>query len=482
MRLPAACARPAFRSLLVAGLVSETGDWLLLIALPVVVYQLTGSALGTSLALLVELAPGILLGPLAGWCADRWDRRRVLIAVSGLQAVALAPLLVVHSRAELPVVYAVIMAEAALTALFDPVKNALLPTLVPGTEVVSANSLAGLGQNLARLAGGPLGGVLLAVGGLRLVAAADLVSYLIAAAVIGRIAITPAPARPPAFPPGPQPRTGPQPQAGPQDQAVPRRETGPQPPAGPQAGRQRPAPGAYRSVLRRGPLRGALLVTLISQVAQGIFVVLFILFVARRLHGSPGDIGLLRGVQAVGAIAGGAVLVAVARRYSPGTLTAWSAIAFGAVSLVLWNAPLVSTAIPLYVALFIVAGAPGVVLGTGLISAVQTGTDDDSRGRVFGAFGLIGNVGQAAGMLAAGLLAAPLGLLSILDAQGVLYLAAGAIAAWSMTGHRVRRRPRRPALRSRSAPGPGQPRPGQSHAAGTAPRPAAAAGPPASSR
>jgi MFS family permease len=239
-------------------------------------------------------------------------------------------------------------------------------------------------------------------------------------------------------------------------------------------------------MLRSRPLRGALLVTLISQVSQGIFVVLFILFVARRLHGSPADIGLLRGVQAVGAIAGGLVLVAVARRYSPGTLTAWSAVAFGAVALVLWNAPLVSTSIPVYVALFIVAGAPGVVLGTGLISAVQTGTDDDSRGRVFGAFGLIGNVGQAAGMLAAGLLAAPLGLLSILDAQAVLYLAAGAIAAWSMTGHRARRprRPalrRRPSLRWRSAPAPGRPQPGQSHAAGTAPRPAAAAGPPTSS-
>jgi MFS family permease len=135
------------------------------------------------------------------------------------------------------------------------------------------------------------------------------------------------------------------------------------------------------------------------------------------------------------------------------------------------------------VALFIVAGAPGVVLGTGLISAVQAGTDDDSRGRVFG---LIGNVGQAGGMLAAGLLAAPLGLLRILDTQAVLYLAAGAIAAWSMTGRRARRprRPalrRRPSLRWRSAPGPGRPQPGQSHAAGTAPRPAAAAGPPTSS-
>lgn len=369
------------------------------------VYQLTGSALGTSLAFLVELAPGIVLAPLAGWCADRWDRRRVLIVVSGLQAAALVPLLVVHTRAHLPVVYAVILVEAALFTVFDPVKNALLPTLVPGTDVVSANSLVGLSQNLARLAGGPIGGVLLAAGGLRVVVAADLISYLIAAVLIARIVI-PASTRPAEHHIGPR----------------------------------RPGRGAYRSMLRSRHVRAALLVTLISQIAQGIFVVLFVLFVAQRLRGGSSDIGLLRGVQAVGAIAGGVILAMIARRYSPGTLTASAAIAFGAVDLVLWNASLLSTNMALYVVLFIVIGAPGIVLGTGLISALQIDADDTNRGRVFGAFGLTSNLGQAVGMLAAGLLTTPLGLLSILNTQAVLYLAAGGIAAWSMADHRAQRR------------------------------------------
>ncbi len=404
MRLPALWRQPAFRSLCMAGLVSDTGDWLLFIALPIVVYQLTGSALGTSLAFLVELAPGIVLAPLAGWCADRFDRRRVLIVVSGLQAAALVPLLVVHTRAELPVIYAVILLEATLFTVFDPVKNTLLPTLVSGADLVSANSLVGLSQNLARLAGGPLGGVLLAAGGLRVVVAADLISYLIAAVMIARIVITTSIR-----------------------------------PADHHGESRRPGQGAYRSMLRSRPIRAALLVTLISQIAQGIFVVLFILFVAQQLHGGSSDIGLLRGVQAVGAIAGGVILSMIARRYSPGALAASAALAFGAVDLVLWNASLLSTNMALYVVLFIVIGAPGIVLGTGLISALQIDTDDTNRGRVFGAFGLTSNLGQAVGMLAAGLLASPLGLLSILNTQAVLYLAAGGIAAWSMTDHRSRR-------------------------------------------
>lgn len=71
-------------------------------------------------------------------------------------------------------------------------------------------------------------------------------------------------------------------------------------------------------MLRSRPIHAALLVRLINQIAQGIFVVLFIVFVAQRLHGGPSEIGLLRGVQAVGAIAGGVTLAMTARRYSPG--------------------------------------------------------------------------------------------------------------------------------------------------------------------
>ena len=77
-----------YRNLLAAGLISETGDWLLLVALPILVFEVTGSTFGTAIAFLIELAPPILLGTLAGRLADRWNRRRALIwlsvAVTGL--------------------------------------------------------------------------------------------------------------------------------------------------------------------------------------------------------------------------------------------------------------------------------------------------------------------------------------------------------------------------------------------------------------
>src|ERR1700761_5129429 len=130
MGRPGALSVPAFRSLWAAGLISDTGDWLLLVALPIVVYQLTGSAVGTAAAFAAELGPGIVLAPLGGRLADSLDRRRMMIALSALQAAALLPLLLVRDGRGLAIAYAVIVVQSSLAALFDPAKNALLPTLV----------------------------------------------------------------------------------------------------------------------------------------------------------------------------------------------------------------------------------------------------------------------------------------------------------------------------------------------------------------
>jgi MFS family permease len=387
----------------VAGLVSEAGDWLLFIALPIVVYRLTGSALGTSFAFLAQLAPAILVSPLAGRVADRYERRSVMLAVSALQAVVLLALLAVHGDAGLPIVYGVIIAQSALTALFDPAKNALLPMLVPRGQLVAANSLVALGEGVARLVGGPLGGVLLAAGDLRAIVIADAASYAIAGLLIARV-------------PGVRP-------------PVPGRAGGPA------------AHARFAAVLRHRPVRRALALTFFADIAQGIFLVLFLVFVARRLHGGPGETGLLRGVQAIGAILAGVALAALAHRRSPARLVAGAAVAFGLVSLTVWNLPALTTAPVVYAALFALVGAPGVVMSTGLISFLQQAGEAPEHGRIFGAVGLADNLGQAVGMIAAGLLTGPLGLSAVLDAQGAIYLATGLVAVRILEGAR-RRQPR----------------------------------------
>jgi MFS family permease len=415
---------PAFARLWLAGAVSETGDWLLLIALPVYVLQLTGSALVTSTVFLLGLLPGLVVGPLAGVLVDRWDRRRTLVVVSLAQAALLLPLLAVRGHQQLWIVYAVAAAEAALAHLFQPAKNAQVPALVPAGDLVAANSLTGLTDNLARLVGGPLGGVILELGGLGGIVLCDAASFVIAAALLAG-ARTPAPNTTAAAPPA----------------------TAAAPPA---AGERPPGHGGMlgllgqwieglRLIRRDAGLFGALLVTAIASVAQGIFVVLFVVFVIDLLHGGGPEVGLLRGVQAIGALLGGMLLAPLGHRLAPHHLAAAGLLAFGIIELAVWNGPSVTTATGVYVALFVAAGVPGIALATGLAAFVQTNAPDAFRGRVFSAYFTVGDGFQAIGMLLAGLLAGPVGLLPVLNGQAGLYLLAGLLAVALLARRRGRR-------------------------------------------
>ena len=88
-----------FALLWFGGLISIMGDWMLLVALPIYVYGLTGSALATGAMFAAGLLPNVILGSVAGVFVDRWDRKRTMVAANLLMAVSLLPLLVAPRRA-----------------------------------------------------------------------------------------------------------------------------------------------------------------------------------------------------------------------------------------------------------------------------------------------------------------------------------------------------------------------------------------------
>lgn len=387
--------RPGFRRLWASGAVSETGDWLLLIALPVYVLQLTGSTLTTSTVFLLELAGALAASPLAGVLADRVDRRRLLIGASLAQAALLLPLLAVHGAGTLWIVYLVTAAQAVLSTANDPVRQALLPAAVGPDELAPAAAQLGIATNLARLVGGALGGLLLQAYGLTGVVLADAGTFVLAALLLtGWSAATP---------------------------AIPR---GVERPAGP--GRDWLAGLAVIRSDRR--LLGGVAVGALLSVAQGMFVVLFVVFVLRRLGGEAGEVGLLRGIQAVGGIAGGVVLGTVAGRFAPRTLVAAGCFGFGAVCLAIWNAPALTTAAPLYLVLFAIVGVPIAAGMAGLTAVLLGSTPDEFRGRVMSSLVVADASAQAFGTLLAGGLVGVVGLLPLLQAHAGLGLAAGAVA------------------------------------------------------
>src|SRR5690348_12008120 len=140
--------------------VSLCGDWLLFIALPFYIYQLTGSVIQLGISLLVELLPRILLGSVAGVFVDRWDRRRTMIVADILRAAVLLVMLLVHSAGLLWIIYIALAVQAIVSQFFTPASMALIPKLVEEDKLIEANSLASFSEAATRLVGPPVGGFL----------------------------------------------------------------------------------------------------------------------------------------------------------------------------------------------------------------------------------------------------------------------------------------------------------------------------------
>jgi MFS family permease len=165
----------------------------------------------------------------------------------------------------------------------------------------------------------------------------------------------------------------------------------------------------------------------LSQFAQGMFLVLFLAFVVRKLGGSGAEIGLLRGVQAIGGVLGGLLVARLARRARAGRLMGGGFIGMGVISIAMWNAAALTTAVPVYVAFFILAGLPAVALSVGTLTAAQQSTPTPYLGQLIGTMQAGGAVGSVFGTLVAGVLVDRIDVTYLLDGQACIYLACGVI-------------------------------------------------------
>jgi len=171
-----------FRLMWAGGLVSALGSWLLTLAIPTHIFLVTGSLRATGLTVAAEYLPLLLLGPVAGVCADRWDRRRLMIGTNLFCAAAVATMLLGLASGRYGVLYAALVAENAGIVLYRPAWQARTPAVVgTGSLLNSANALNAATSGVVRLVGGPLGGVLLAFWGARSLIVIDAASYLAAA-------------------------------------------------------------------------------------------------------------------------------------------------------------------------------------------------------------------------------------------------------------------------------------------------------------
>jgi MFS family permease len=94
-----------FRRLWLAQIVSENGDWFYTLAIYSLLLDLTGKASSVAMALVLQVLPHTMMGPLAGVVNDRFSRRKVRIITDLLRMVIVACLLLVRSRGMVWVIY-----------------------------------------------------------------------------------------------------------------------------------------------------------------------------------------------------------------------------------------------------------------------------------------------------------------------------------------------------------------------------------------
>jgi Na+/melibiose symporter-like transporter len=383
-----------FRLVWAGGFVNNTGDWLLLVALPVFVFVESRSGSATAILFVVELLAALLLGPVGGSLVDRWDLKRTLIVTNLLQAVTLLPLLTVNGDRIWPA-YLVVAAQAMLTQINDPAALALLPRVVSADQLTTANAANSTSASLARLIGSPLGGLAVGLGGIGTVVAVDAASFLLVALAMGFV--------------------------GADTRSITVDEgTGETIEVGVVAG--------LRAIERVRSLRWLIVVDGVGQIAQGFFVVLFIVFIVDRLGGGGVEVGLVRGSMAVGAIVGAIAIAKLGKNVGPIRLLTVGYAGMAVVSFVFWNAPLVSTQLWVYMVIFGMSGVPGSSMGVGLTTAVQQFSPPGMLGRVAGTAGAVDALARAIGSLTAGFLVGHVRLIGLLDTQAGIYLLCSVLA------------------------------------------------------
>lgn len=404
-----------FALLWLGGLISQTGDWLLFIGLPVYVYLLTGSALATSILGMVSLVPGLLVGSVAGVFVDRWDRRLTLLIANLLLAVGLLPLFFVHDQGSLWMMYPALFFEAIVSRVVSPAEDALLPQLVSAEQLVTANSLNAISSNISRLIGAALGGILLGLLGLRITVLLDLISFLFVVVMLWLLRV---PQQTPIRP----------------AQAVDERVSAPSSSiltAWKRTGREW-LEGLWL-IRSQPPLIVLFVMFAAMNLGEGVFGVMLVVFVRQVLNAGAVIYGSLLSVQTIGSLLGGLLIGQFARRIAPARLIWLGCCLFGLIDLLIIDLPLFIHGIWLVALLFLLVGIPGVGFSVGMQTLLQTSVENRFLGRISGSRLAVNSLMALIGTTLAGVFGDRLGSVLLLNIQGSVYFLSGVLALLTLS-------------------------------------------------
>ena len=374
-----------FRRLWLAQTVSLLGDFVALFAVQVaIVFRMHGSAGDMASVFIASLVPSVVLGPVAGMFADRWDPRRTMIASDVARGVLV---LLLACAVTVPQICAISFAVSCFSNFFMPARAITLPLLVPPDFLLAANARMQQSMQVVRIASPAAASALVAAFGERICYVADSAIFFCSALLLATLRFS-------------------------------------------KPANHVPSRPVFRDLcagfgfLFTDPRFSFVVFSMTAGTfAAACFGALVSVYVRDILHSGPPLLGMIGMLIAAGTVTGSVLLSSAALgRRDPRRLIGCGMAAVGASILLISAEPTQAAAL---------IGSAGMGLGVAVVVVpaavmLQGETPSELRGRVSGAAAALTSLAQLAGMLLSGMWAAHLGIRGVFALSAALLFANGA--------------------------------------------------------
>lgn len=148
-----------FRWLWCGQLVSLLGDWFNLIASAILIADLTGSGFAIGVLFTIRMLAPFFVAPLAGICADRYNRKHLLIITDIIRVFIVFGFLFIRDENDVWLLYTLTTLLFAVSGFFSPARSAILPDVTTPRELGTANALGAATWSVMLALGAAIGGV-----------------------------------------------------------------------------------------------------------------------------------------------------------------------------------------------------------------------------------------------------------------------------------------------------------------------------------
>ena len=148
-----------FRWLWCGQLVSLLGDWFNLIASAILIADLTGSGLAIGVLFTIRMFAPFFVAPIAGICADRYNRKYLLIITDFIRIFIVFGFLLVQNESDIWLLYTLTTLLFAVSGFFSPARSAILPDVTSPRELGTANALGAATWSVMLALGAAIGGI-----------------------------------------------------------------------------------------------------------------------------------------------------------------------------------------------------------------------------------------------------------------------------------------------------------------------------------